>query len=81
MSRSYKKAIVKYAGDMKLKKQYNRSIRHTDEIPNGNHYRKMNDQYDLYDVRVINLTGEPSKYWGTTAVKKTNPRSLNKIRK
>lgn len=52
MSKSYKKAIIKYAGDMSRKKEYNRSLRRSNqEIPNGNAYKKMNCQYDLWDCK------------------------------
>lgn len=55
MSRSYKKNhIIKYAGDKEYKKLFNRKLRRVtslDEIPNGKAYKKMNESWDIDDIR------------------------------
>lgn len=51
MSRSYKKAILKYAGDTHLKEIYNRNLRKECNVPNGGSYRKYNQTWEIFDVR------------------------------
>lgn len=54
MSRSYKKAIDKCAGDKSFKHVFNRSLRRQEELPNGKAYRKFNCTYDIYDCKFDN---------------------------
>ncbi len=57
MSRSYKKTpIIKYGGlygTRSCKKLFNkrvRAIKIEDELPNNAYYRKLSEQWDLYDI-------------------------------
>jgi len=50
MSRSYRKPY-KIDSSPYEKRQANRRIRKTDDIANGNHYRKLTDPYDICDYR------------------------------
>lgn len=52
MSRSYKKTpIVKdnKRGRKHSKRQANKKVRHSHEVPNGKQYRKFYNPWDIYD--------------------------------
>lgn len=50
MSRSYKKyPIRKQKNDKSAKRQANRKVRRTKDVPSGKAYKKYYNSYDIYD--------------------------------
>lgn len=66
MSRSYKKhPWFQLAGDKSWKKTFNRRIRRnnlTDNIDDGNSYKKLNDSWDICDWRAYYSWDEFKKW-------------------
>ena len=67
MSRSYRHSeVIKYAGDTGLKKIFNRKLRRKYkndlDFPSYNAYRKMNESWDIADVRCL-VSFEDYKDW------------------
>lgn len=52
MSRSYRRPYGVQAGPKrrkKMKTEFNKSLRHEEEMPSGNTYRKMRETWDIDD--------------------------------
>ena len=61
MSRSFKKVLGWCDRSPSSKKEANGRVRRTDELPNGNAYKKVFESWDIHDFKCLLWTSEDIK--------------------